>query len=49
MSDSLLLLDDRLARGDHAIPVADRVPPTAAFATVKIDAAIYAFSIAAER
>jgi hypothetical protein len=48
-SDSLLLLDDRLARGDHAIPVPDRVPPTAAFATVKIDAAIYAFSSAAEQ
>jgi hypothetical protein len=48
-SDSLLLLDDRLARGDHAIPVPDHVPPKAAFATVKIDAAIYAFSIAAEQ
>jgi hypothetical protein len=48
-SDSLLLLDDRLARGDHAIPVPDHVPPKAAFATVKIDAAIYAFSIATEQ
>jgi hypothetical protein len=45
-SDSLLLLDDKLTRGDHAIPVPDRVPPKAAFATVEIDAAIYAFSIA---
>jgi hypothetical protein len=48
-SDSLLLLDDRLARGNHAIPVPDHVPPKAAFATVKIDSAIYAFSIAAEQ
>jgi hypothetical protein len=45
-SDSLLLLDDELSRGDHAIPVPDHVPPKAAFATVEIDAAIYAFSIA---
>jgi hypothetical protein len=47
-SDSLLLLDDQLADGDHAIPVPDHVPPKAAFATVQIDAAIYAFSIATE-
>ena len=45
-SDSLLLLHDTLAGGDHAIPVPDQVPPKAAFATVEIDAAIYAFSIA---
>ena len=45
-SDSLVLLDDRLAEGDHTIPVPDRVPPNAAFATVKVDAAIHAFSIA---
>jgi hypothetical protein len=48
-SDSLLLLDDQLAGGEHAIPVPDHVPPKAAFATVKIDAAIYAFSIATEQ
>jgi len=48
-SDSLLLLDDQLAGGDHGIPVPDHVPPKAAFATVKIDAAIYAFSIATEQ
>jgi hypothetical protein len=35
---------DTLAGGDHAIPVPDHVPPEAAFATVEIDAAIYAFS-----
>jgi hypothetical protein len=48
-SDSLVLLDAHLASGEHAIPVSDHVPPKAAFATVKIDAAIYAFSIATER
>jgi hypothetical protein len=48
-SDSLVLLDDQLAEGDHAIPVPDHVPPKAAFATVKIDAAIFAFSIATEQ
>jgi hypothetical protein len=47
-SESLLLLDDRLAGGDHEVPVPDHVPPKAAFATVKIDAATYAFSIASE-
>jgi hypothetical protein len=48
-SDSLLLLDERLAGGEHAIPVPDLVPPRAAFATVQVDAAIYAFSIATEQ
>ena len=48
-SDSLLLLDDQLAGGEHGIPVPDHVPPKAAFATVKIDAAIYAFSIATQQ
>jgi hypothetical protein len=47
-SDSLLLVDEQLAGGDHAIPVPDHVPPNAAFATVEIDAATYAFSIATE-
>jgi hypothetical protein len=47
-SDSLVLVDDRLAGGDHTIPVPDDVPPKAAFATVHVDAAIYAFSIATE-
>jgi hypothetical protein len=47
-SDSLVLLDERLAPGDHAILVPDHVPPKAAFATVQIDA-IYAFSIAITR
>jgi hypothetical protein len=48
-SDSLLLLDDQLTGGDYAIPVPDHVPPKAAFATVQVDGAIYAFSIAAEQ
>ena len=48
-SDSLLLLDDRLAGGDHAVPVPAHIPPRAAFATVQIDAATYAFSIATEQ
>ena len=47
-SDSLVLLDDRLAGGDYTVPLPDHVPPKAAFATVKIDAAIYAFSTATE-
>ena len=45
-SESLLLLDDHLVGGDHAISVPDHVPGRAAFATVQIDAAIFAFSIA---
>ena len=48
-SDSLLLVNDRLAAGDHAVTVPDLVPPKAAFATVQVDAAIYAFSIATEQ
>ena len=47
-SDSLQLLDERLAAGDHSVGVPDHVPPKAAFATVQIDEAIYAFSIATQ-
>jgi hypothetical protein len=47
-SDSLLLLDERLVAGDHAVQVPDLVPPEAAFVTVQIDEATYAFSIATE-
>lgn len=47
-SDSLVLLDDRLGDGDYTVPLPDHVPQKAAFATVKVDAAIYAFSIATE-
>lgn len=45
-SDSLVLLDKHLAEGDHTIPVPDHIPPSAAFATVQLDTAIYTFSIA---
>jgi len=48
-SDSLLLLDGHLPGGDHTVPVPDQVPAQAAFATVQVDAAIYAFSIATEQ
>lgn len=48
-SDSLVVLDDHLAAGDHAIPVPDHIPSKAAFATAQVDAAIYAFSIATEQ
>jgi hypothetical protein len=48
-SDSLVVVDDRLGRGDHSVPIPDRVPPRAAFATVQVDAAIYASSIATEQ
>ena len=56
-SDSLVLLEDRLAAGHHAIPVHAHIPPLAAtpsgprpaawFATVQVNEAIYALSIAA--
>jgi hypothetical protein len=45
-SDSLLLLEGRLAAGEHAVSVPDLVPPKAAFASVQIHEAIYAFTIA---
>jgi len=48
-SDSLLLLDKRVADGDHAVPIPNQVPTRAAFATVEVDAAIYAFSIAIDQ
>jgi hypothetical protein len=48
-SDSLLLLDDKLPGGDYAIAVPDYVPLKPAFATVKIDTSVHAFSIATER
>jgi hypothetical protein len=48
-SDSLPLLEEQLASGDHTVPVPGHIPPQAAFATVQIDAATYAFSIATEQ
>jgi hypothetical protein len=47
-SESMVLLDEHLAGGDHVVAVPDHVPERAAFATVQVDAAIYAFSIAAD-
>jgi hypothetical protein len=44
-SDSFILLDDRVAAGDHTIAVPGHIPPTRAFATVQTDGAVYAFSI----
>ena len=48
-SDSLVLLHERLAAGDHTFSVPDFVPPEAVFATVQVDAATYAFSIATQQ
>jgi hypothetical protein len=54
-SDSLLLLDARLAAGDHVVPIPDQVPRKLSFATVQAGAAkaagaaFYAFSIATEQ
>lgn len=45
-SESLVLVDQRLDAGHHAIQVPDAIPPQAAFATVQINSATYAFSIA---
>jgi hypothetical protein len=45
-SDSLILLDDRLAAGDHTIKIPDHIPPKRAYATVQAAQAIYNFSIA---
>jgi hypothetical protein len=48
-SDSLTLLDDRLASGDHTLTIPDHVPTSAAFSTVQIENVIHAFSIATEQ
>lgn len=48
-SDSLQLLADRLPSGAHVVHIPEHVPPTRAFATVRIDARIYAFSIATDQ
>jgi hypothetical protein len=48
-SDSLVVLDEHLACGEHTVAVPDHVPAQAAFATVQVDAAIYAFSIGTEQ
>ena len=48
-SDSLVLLDDRLAPGEHSVRIPDHIPAKAVFATVHVDAAIYAFSVSTEQ
>jgi hypothetical protein len=48
-SDSLVLLHERLAAGDHTVTIPDLVPTEAAFATVRVDAATSAFSIASRQ
>jgi hypothetical protein len=48
-SDSLLLLEDRLAAGETFVPIPALVPATAAFATVEVDDAIHSFSVSTER
>ncbi len=45
-SDSLVVLDDRVAAGDHTIPIPDHIPLKRAFATVQVGGAVYNFSIA---
>lgn len=45
-SDSLQILAERLPSGDHLVPVPDHIPRTTVFAAVRIDEAIYTFSIA---
>jgi hypothetical protein len=47
-SDSLVVLENRLSAGDHSIPLPEVVPDKAAFATVELDGAVYAFSVAAQ-
>ena len=48
-SDSVVLFDGHLPGGDHTVAVPDYIPPRAAFATVQVGAAIYAFGIATEQ
>jgi hypothetical protein len=45
-SDSRVLLDERLAAGDHSVPVPEHVPTQGSFATVRIGPEIHAFSMA---
>ncbi len=47
-SDSLVVLDDYLTVGDHAVAVPDHIPPTRAFATVQVGAAVHALNLATE-
>jgi hypothetical protein len=47
-SDSLTLLNDRLAAGDHMLTIPGHIPTSTAFATVHIDSTIETFSIATD-
>jgi hypothetical protein len=44
-SDSRVVVDERLPAGDHVVRVPADIPQKAAFATVQVDPAVYAFSI----
>jgi len=46
-SDSLVLIEKRLAKGEHLIPVPDVVPQETSFVTVQVDDAIWAFRVPA--
>lgn len=47
-SDSIVLIDEELEAGDHEIAIPVAVPRRAAFATVRVGAAVSAFSISDE-
>ena len=47
LSDSLVLIETRLAKGEHLIPVPDVVPQETSFVTVQVDDAIWAFRLPA--
>jgi hypothetical protein len=46
LSDSQVLVSERLAAGKHALALPSEVPSKASFASVQIDRAIYAFGLA---
>jgi hypothetical protein len=49
-SDSLVLLDEDLAVGDHTIPISDQIPRSFSFATVETGSdQFYALSVATEQ
>jgi hypothetical protein len=49
LSDSLTLLEEQLPEGERSIALPDVVPQEAAFATVHVDKAVYAFSLSRQR
>ena len=46
-SESLVLLDERVAAGTHTVRIPDQIPTEGAFATVQVDDAIDAFGLQA--